>query len=55
MLWKNDQFVTAPRKKHESVTTAKLKNIWPEIVENQRLGRDYRRNNRHKENLGSKF
>ena len=33
MPWKNNQFMKAPRKKHKSVITVRLKNIWPEITE----------------------
>ena len=33
----------------------KLKNTWPEIIESQKLDQDYKRNNRHRENLRSRF
>ena len=33
----------------------KLRDIWPEITESQRLGQNHHKNNRHRENLGSRF
>ena len=33
----------------------KLKDTWPEIIESQRLGQGYHKNNRYKGNLGSRF
>ena len=33
----------------------KLKNTWPEITESQRLNQTRNKNNRHKENLESRF
>ena len=32
-----------------------LKDTWPEIIKNQRLGQGHHRNNRRRENRGSKF
>ena len=32
MLWRNDQLPKAPKKKHKSIITVKLKNIWSEII-----------------------
>ena len=55
MLWKNDQFLKAPRKKHKSVIIMELKNIWSEITGSQRLKQNHKKNNRYKENLGSRF
>ena len=55
MLWKNDQFAKAPRKKYKSIITVELKNIWLEITKSQKLGQNHHRNNRHRENLGSRF
>ena len=55
MLWRDDKLQKVLRKKYKSVITIKLKNIWPEIVGSQKLDQDYRRNNRYKKNLGSRF
>ena len=55
MPWRNDQFVKTPRKKHKSVITMELKDIWPEIAGSQKLGQSYHRNNRHRENPKSRF
>ena len=33
----------------------KLKNIWPEITESQRLDQNYKRSNKHRGNLESRF
>ena len=35
------------KKKYISVITVELKNIWPEITGSQRLGQNYRENNRY--------
>ena len=34
---------------------AELKNTWSEITESQRLEQDRKKNNRHRENLKSRF
>ena len=33
----------------------KLKDIWPEITESQKLDQDHKENNRHQENRRSRF
>ena len=33
----------------------RLKDIWPEITENQRLSQGHHKNNRHRENLKNRF
>ena len=55
MLCRNDQIVKGPRKKHKNIITVKLKNTWPEIAGSQRLRQGYYKNNRHRENLKSRF
>ena len=45
----------APEKRHKSVIIIKLKNIWREITESQKLNQDRKRNNKHKENRGNRF
>ena len=55
MSWRSGWLPRTPRKKYKSVIIVKLKNIWLKIIGSQRLERDYRRNNRYKENLGSRF
>ena len=55
MLCRNNQIVKAPKRKHKSVITMELKNIWPEIAESQKLDQGYHRNNRHRGNLKSRF
>ena len=45
----------APREKHKNIITMKLKDTWPEITENQKLGQGHHKDNRHKENLKSRF
>ena len=55
MLWRNDQFVKTPRKKHKSVIIMGLKNILLKITESQKIEQGYYKNNKHRENLRSKF
>ena len=45
----------ALRRKHKNIIIVALKNIWPEITESQRLKQSHKKNNRHQENLGSRF
>ena len=47
MLRKNGKHRLAPRKKYISVIITELKNTWPEIIENQRLDQERKKNNRH--------
>ena len=44
-----------PRKKYKSVIIMGLKNIWLGIIGSQKLEQDYYKNNRHRENLESRF
>ena len=55
MPWRKERLPGTLKKKHKSVIITELKNTWPEITENQKLGQDRKRNNRHKENFESKF
>ena len=43
------------RKKYKSVIITELKNIWPEIIGNQKLSQDRKKNNKHRENRENKF
>ena len=47
MLRRDDQLQEILRKKYKSIIIVELKNIWPEIIKNQRWDQNRKRNNRY--------